>query len=258
MIRILITIISCVVNTHSALADPVFPNSVVSNDLEFIKTTDQDVFSCLGFVGTRRAEMPDKRNNQLFANGVFVFKAQYKDGTNVELWAHPDFETEAKALSSVEPVARAIGKLPTVMRSRLDHVVVHFGDETAFGEAEGNFFVIYSDNINIRLRNHDLEETVFHESVHATLDARYLRSRVWRNAQRADGKYVTNYAASNPGKEDMAESALFAWAILVHPGRLPSHIETVVKSIMPNRLEFFEDLFLEKTVFFRFTDERSC
>lgn len=258
MTRILITIIFCVVNMHSALADPVFPNSVVSNDLEFIKTTDQDVFSCLGFVGSRRAEMPDKRSNQLFVNGVFVFKAQYKDGTTVELWAHPDFETEVKALGSVEPVALAIGKLPTIMRSRLDHVVVHSGDETAFGEAEGNFFVIYSDNIKTRLQNHDLEETVFHESVHATLDARYLRSRAWRNAQRADGSYVTNYAANSPAKEDLAESALFAWAILVHPGRLPSHIETEVRAIMPNRLAFFEDLFLDQPVFFRVADQRSC
>lgn len=205
----------------TALSDTLFPNSVVSNDLEFIQSSDQTAFSCLAYKGVQRAEMPDKRSDTLFDNGTYTFVANYTDGTSVGLWANSSFGSQAAALSVVEPVAQAIGKLPTVMRSQLDHVVIHEGDETAFGEAEGHFFVLYSDNIRTRIRNHDLEETVFHESVHATLDARYLRTRAWRNAQQADGAFVTDYAAREPDKEDMAESALFAWTILLHPGRLP-------------------------------------
>ena len=67
-----------------------------------------------------------------------------------------------RALASVKPVAEAVGKLPTFMRRTLDHVVIHRGDETAFGESDGHFFVLYSENIKTRIRNHDLEETVFH------------------------------------------------------------------------------------------------
>jgi hypothetical protein len=242
----------------SAQANPVFPNSVVSNDLEFIRSSDQSVFSCLAYKETRRAEMPDKRNNSLFDSGTFIYVANYMDGTSVELWAHSDFGSQSEALQSVEPVAQAIGKLPTIMRSRLDHVVVHKGDETAFGEADGHFFVLYSGNIRTRIRNHDLEETVFHESVHATLDRRYSASRAWRSAVRADGAYVTEYAASRPNKEDMAESALFAWAMLMHPGRLPQSIESRVGEIMPNRLAFFEGLFLGQPKFYRVGPEQGC
>ncbi len=242
----------------TAISKPLFPNSIVSNDLEFIRTSDKSVFSCLVYIGTERAEMPDKRHDRLFDNGTFVFVANYKDGTSVGLWAHSDFDSQATAMKSVEPVAQAVGKLPTIMRSKLDHVVIHEGDETAFGEAEGHFFVLYSDNIRTRIHNHDLEETVFHESVHATLDAKYLRSRKWHNAQSADSMFITDYAANLPKKEDLAESALFAWAMLVHPGRLPDSVEKRARDIMSNRLVFFEELFLKKPIFYRVDHEQGC
>jgi hypothetical protein len=258
MQRYILGISGLLFNSSIAFAEPIFPNSVVSNDLEFIRTDDPSVFSCLAYDRTGRAEMPDKRRDALFADGVYLYTAQYQDGSSVGLWAHPDFGSSTSAESAVTPVAQAIGKLPTMMRSGLDHVVIHVGDETAFAEADGNFFVMYSDNIRTRIRNHDLEETVFHESVHATLDAKYLGSRVWRNAQSADNGFVTEYAARVPDKEDMAESALFAWAILQREGRLPQNVEARVRDIMPNRMAFFEELFSSQPIFYRVGDEQGC
>ena len=193
--------------------------------------------------------MPDKRSDQLMVDRTFIFTAHYSDGTKVGLWAHPDFKTEESALKSVRPTAEAVGKLPTFMRRTLDHVVIHSGDETAYAESKGHFFNLYSENIKTRIRNHDLEETVFHESVHATLDEKYARSKTWLKAQKADGDFVTKYAKRLPRKEDMAESALFAWAMLKHPGRLPAKIEARARKIMPNRMAFFEKLFLSRPTF---------
>lgn len=235
--------------SQAAAAHPLYPNSVVSNDHEFIRTDDDSVFACMTYRGTGRLEMPDKRGGDLFANGTHAFKAHYEDGTSVGIWAHADLGSQSAAHDISIPVAEAVGKLPTFMRSKLRHVVIHKGNETAFGESEGHFFVMYSDNIRTRIRNHDLEETVFHESVHATLDKRYARSQVWRNAQRSDGDFITKYAASRPDKEDLAESALFAWAMLNHPGRLPADIEAHAAETMPNRLAFFEKLFLSSLRF---------
>ena len=246
---ILLSLCYLLIGPAVAVGDPLFPNSVVSNDIDFIHTDDESAFSCLTYEGTQRAEMPDKRKDELFADAVHIFTAHYSDGTMVGLGAHPDLGSRDDALGSVEPVAEAVGKLPTFMRDTLSHVVIHKGDETAFAEHEGHFFVLYSGNIQTRISNHDLEETVFHESVHATLDLEYLGSAEWRKAQRADGAYITEYAARLPKKEDMAESALFAWAMLVHPGRLPADIEQQVGEIIPNRLAFFEELFLAGPVF---------
>lgn len=50
-------------------------------------------------------------------------------------------------------------------------------------------------------------------------------------------------------KEDLAESGLFAWAIIMHPGRLPAKVEARARKIMPNRIAFFEEPFLAGPVF---------
>ena len=234
---------------HPAIAHPLYPNSVVSNDHEFIRTDDDSVFACMVYRGKDRVEMPDKRGGDLFANGTHIFTAYYEDGTSVGIWAHGDLGSQNAAYDISAPVAEAVGKLPTFMREVLDHVVIHRGDETAFAESRGHFFIMYSNNIRTRIRNHDLEETVFHESVHATLDERYAARQVWQNAQRRDDDFITRYAASRPDKEDLAESALFAWAMLNHPGRLPAHIEAHAAATMPSRLAFFEDLFLSRPRF---------
>ena len=250
--------LSLVALTSTVTGAPLYPNSVVSNDHEFIAASDDSAFACLTSDGRREAEMPDKRSDRLMARDTFIFTARYTDGTTVGLWAHPKFKSRKKALKSVEPVAEAVGKLPTFMRATLDHVVIHRGDETAFGESEGHFFVLYSANIRTRIRNHDLEETVFHESVHATLDSEYARSKEWLQAQKADGDFITKYAKRLPKKEDLAESALFAWTMIMHPGRLPARVEARAKAIMPNRLAFFEELFLARPAFYSVRDHRGC
>lgn len=224
-------------------AEPLFPNSVVSNDLDFIRSDDPSVYACFAYLGERTQEMPGHSSNQLMANGVFTYDALFADGTNVEVWVHSDVGSEDNARALVEQVGPRLGKLPTFMRDTLRHVVIHAGDGGAFAEDQGHFFVLYADNMATRIRNNDLEETVFHESVHATLDAQYLRSAAWVSAQRNDADFVTQYAMSRPNKEDMAESALFAYAMIKTPMRLPAGVEDRVRATMPNRLAFFETLF---------------
>lgn len=236
---------SASVRERSSVPAPISENSIVSNDWDFIRSEDLGAFACIRYDGVSRAEMPDRRGGELFVDGVFVFSAEYTDGTSVGIWVHPDVGSRSNARELALQVAEPVGELPTIMRSRLDHVVVHRGNETAFAEDKGRFFVLYSTNMATRIRNHDLEETVFHESVHATLDQPWKESARWNNAQRADGGFITRYAERRPQGEDLAESSLFAWSLLIHPGRLPERVERMVWQIMPNRVLFFEELFVE-------------
>ena len=238
------------ISGHGATA-PIFDNSVVSNDLDFIRPDDSGTFACLRYDRRSRVEMPHKLRDELFVNDTFIFTALFDDGTSVEIWVNPDVGSRNEARRIALQAAEPVGLLPTIMRSRLDHVVIHKGNETAYAEDRGRFFVLYSGNMATRIRKHDLEETVFHEAVHATLDHPRGARAEWLNAQHADGGFITryarrktNYAGRNPFGEDMAESALFAWAVLIHPGRLPKSIERSVRSIMPNRLEYFEEIFV--------------
>ena len=52
--------------------------------------------------------------------------------------------------------------------------------------------------------------------------------------------------------------ALFAWTMIMHPGRLPARVEARAKAIMPNRLAFFEELFLARPAFYSVRDHRGC
>jgi hypothetical protein len=189
--------------------------------------------------------MPDKRNDELMDKETFVFEATFSDGSKVEVWAHSSFGSVGQAERYALMLSAPLGKLPPVMRGKLAHVVVHKGDATAFGEAEGNFFVVYSENMETRVRDHDLEETVFHESVHATLEMTYRKNRDWLAAQKADTGFITKYAADNPSLEDLPEAALFVYTMLENPGRLPAEVEAWVKRHMPNRLAFFRGIFSE-------------
>ncbi len=109
----------------AAMADPLFPNSVASNDLDFITDDDPGAAFCLRFDGLTSAEMPDKRNDILFADNVRTFTATYSDDTTVGLWVHPDIVSEEEATELATAVADAIAKLPNDMRSLLNHVVIH-------------------------------------------------------------------------------------------------------------------------------------
>ena len=97
--------------------------------------------------------------------------------------------------------------------------------------------------MDTRISNNDLEETVFHETIHASLDETYLSGTVWPQAQEDDGNFITEYAQAYSGKEDMAESAIFAYTMIEHPGRLDAEIETWVNENIPNRMAFFRTVF---------------
>lgn len=225
------------------MANPLFPNSVVSNDIEFITSDDESAFYCLNYFGTETREMPDKRHDELFANGVHTFEAWFKDETAVELWLHPDIGDHAAAAQIAQKLTGPLGRLPSFMREKLNHVVVQKGDVTAFAEDRGRFFTIYDGNIDARISTHDLEETVFHESVHATMDDPISHSASWRKAQSNDGAFVTDYGASLPEREDLAETALFAYTYYQHPERFTDELRRDLESLVPHRLAFLEQFF---------------
>jgi len=217
---------------------------VVSNDIDFIMASDPAAPGCLRYLGQTTQEMARALDtDELMASDVYTFEVAFADQSQVGIWVHPSVGTREDAEELAALLVGPLGRLPAVMRQRLSHVVVHSGNHTAFAEDLGHFFAVYADNFRARIGTHDLEETVFHESVHATLDAEWADSAEWRQAQAADGAFITEYAAKVPEDEDLAESALFAFTYLRHPERLPPEVARGVDMIMPARLSFFEKIF---------------
>lgn len=230
-------------DTANQATEPLFDNSIVSTNIDFITESDTNAFSNMVYLGQEDKEMPDSTSDILFDTDTFIFEVNFSNGNHTEIWAHSSFGTQEAAQEYANKLTSRLGKLPQFMRDELSHVVLHNGDAGAFAEAEANFFVVYSQNMDVRISNNDLEETVFHETIHATLDADYLQSNEWLQAQQNDSAFITQYAKDNPNKEDIAESALFAYTMIVHPGRLSEQIETWVHTNIPDRLAFFETIF---------------
>jgi len=79
--------------------------------------------------------------------------------------------------------------------------------------------------------------------VHAALESKYGTSPEWIKTQADEGSFITDYAARNPAKEDLPESAIFAYTMLKHPGRLSADIEEWVHKYLPKHLAFFSTIF---------------
>ena len=95
----------------------------------------------------------------------------------------------------------------------------------------------------VRLRQNDLEETIFHESIHAAFDVSFANSADWQAAQDEDGAFITQYAADNPTQEDLAETGLFVYTLLTNPARLSTDIEEWMRENMSSRIQFFISIF---------------
>ncbi|NJX16054.1 hypothetical protein [Tamlana crocina] len=223
---------------------PLFRTSITATEIDFIKASDKDAFKSIEFVGNETKEMPGALNGEeLMDHGTYVFKAHFSDDASVEIWLHSSFGSKEKAKAYANKLTSRLGKLPSFMRKTLNHVVVHTGDHTAFAEDAGGFFVLYSDNMDTRIGNNDLEETVFHETCHVTFDLKYAKSKAWKAIQAADKSFITEYAKSKPNQEDIAETALFVYTMKTYPNRLSNEIEQWVKTNIPNRYEFLEKFF---------------
>jgi hypothetical protein len=191
---------------------------VSSNDLDFVFSTDPDALIAVQYMTLEaNKEMPGN-GDDLFAS-AFIFEATFTTNSSVEIWAHAiNFGAEFQAEPFVNDLASAMGKLPALFRDTLNHVVLNVDDQTACAEELAGFFVAYSNNIQTRVENNDLEETVFHETIHVALETDHAQSACWLQAQQDDPDFITEYAASRPLKEDLSESALFVYTLVNHPG----------------------------------------
>lgn len=227
----------------SAGDGPPYRSSVVGTDFDFITESDPDTFVRLEDKGEGAAEMPDKSDRSApLVQQAFLFVAHFNDGTRVNLAIDRDFQTQESARAEGLRYAPRLGKLPTALWRGVDRVVVHMGGENVTAFSDVGLIVLYSDNATKRIGTHDLEETVFHESVHAAWDKTYAMSAEWKDAQQKDGGFVTDYARKNPKGEDLAESTLFAYTLIHRPNRIPKEAAANIASAIPHRIAFIEKL----------------
>lgn len=217
-----------------------YRSSVVGTDYDFITDADPSVFASLEDLGPQQREMADKRpGTDDLIKPAFVFRASFTDGTGVDIVIDAAFGSVEAARAEAMRYVHPLGKLPTLMRHGLTQaLVVHQGGEEFTAFSDRGLIIMYSGNATRRIGTHDLEETMFHEAVHASLDHAHARSEGWVAAQASDGTFVTRYGARLPDREDLAESALFAYTLLHHPERLPEESAKQIRAAIPARIAY--------------------
>lgn len=210
---------------------------------DLIRPGDPSAFGCLADLGTGPGEFYDKVNDELvFPEVTHFFEARYTDGSIVEIRIHPDLLIDTAPETQAERIAIPLGLLPTELRSKIERVGFLDGDAAAQADGGGEGIHVYEDNVAVRESANRFEETLFHESVHTSLDDIYANSPEWRAAQDADEQFLTEYAAEQPEREDLAETALYAWALLHYPERISSADAAAWTELVPNRLAFIETI----------------
>ena len=249
----------CCVLSAISYAQP-YRNSVAATDFDYIQDADPSTFLCLEYKGEGLREMPDKTQESVLKQPAYIFVAYFEDGTSVDMALTSEFQDEEAARKEALRYAPRLGKLPTLLRQGVKRLVVHKGPENSTGFADVGLIVLYSDNATARISTHDLEETIFHESVHAAWDDSLTidKQEEWRKAQMSDGVFITDYARDAPN-EDLAESALFAYTLLHYPERIPEPDATQIGRAIPARIAFVRELLPpEEPIFYSVGPQYAC
>ena len=236
-------VLSGLIPASIAVAEPPF-SSTADTVFDIITVDDPSNFTCLSYEGRTTRQMWDKRVDNEFDFNVYLFRAYFDDSPPFDIIVNPEFGTREAAEAEARRYTLPLGQLPLVFRQGIRQFGIHMGNPT-FSAGSGKIFV-YADRTTTRIGQNHLEESLLHEAVHATLDREYRQSDEWIAAQESDGRFLTRYAASRPEREDMAETALFAYGLIRHPGRIPPVDSRDILAAVPARIAFIKDL-LEQT-----------
>lgn len=225
---------------YDSMADTVF---------DLVRSDDPTAFVCLDHDGRAMRRIWDKRIDGEPTVEAHTYTARFADGLTTQVNVNPEFGSEEAARAEAETMMEALGRLPTRMREGVGRFGIHDGTPTFSagprGGGEGprgerGRIIAYAGRARERAAKDGLEETLFHEAVHATLDAEWADAPEWRAAQEADGRFLTAYGAENPGSEDLADTAPFAHALMRHPGRVPPVDTADIRAAIPHRLAVLE------------------
>jgi hypothetical protein len=223
----------------AAAQDPPFSDTA-GTVFDIIRKEDPDSFLCLQPLGQATRQIWDKRVDGEPLVEAYLFMARFTDGSAIEIAINPEFGTAAAARAEALRNTTPLGQLPTSLRRGIGKFSVHGGDE-GFHAGTGQI-VVYAGRADQRLTYDHLEESVFHEAVHASWDAEHRLAPEWVAAQQADGGFLTDYAADSPEREDLAETALFAFALLHHPDRFPPVDSADTSRAVPHRIAYIAGL----------------
>ena len=205
------------------------PNMYVESDPSTLQT--------FVFNGMETSEEYDHRGEDWFEIEFYAFVATYADGQEVWFLVNGEYDTQRQAEFAGKLYAKVLGQMPRLLRQGVDYIVVH--ETGSDWSASPGVITIHDGAVEQEASEGALEESMIHETVHASLDEDWSYRRDWAQAQREDGGFISDYGQENPDSEDFAESFTLYLGLSQHPGRMPAPVVETMLDIMPARLKFF-------------------
>jgi len=216
---------------------------------DVIKNTDpKHITLTLNYAGQKICKMFDRRINSSIKLNAYLFNAEYSDDLKIEVQVNPEFSQD-KAREHAGYYAIVIGQLPKALRTRVEKVWIHNGEEPFGGNYYAKSLLIHVQQGDKYIADGILEEIIIHEACHTLFDGLYANdsdsdwNSNWKKSRNKDNNtYISTYAEEFPEREDIAESFLAYFAFRYRKDRISSKTYDNIKIQIPNRIEFFDSL----------------
>ncbi|MDW3192905.1 MAG: RICIN domain-containing protein [Cytophagales bacterium] len=220
---------------------------------DLITSDDPSTFENLAYVNEANAQMWDREANNDQGAWVtplsWIYQLTYEDGITSKIRVRQLGFTKTEADSLAARYGYQMGQLPACLRRGTELINIMRGDALYGGN-------IWNHSIDITIgktselyhRTGNMEEILFHEATHASLD--YLYRENWNDYSNEDPRYISKYASDNPDREDISESFLLTAGLTFRAERIPSLADRILSNLA-NRMKYLEILSLDM---YPFTD----
>ncbi len=212
-------------------------------DPDILTADDPTTFVDVRFAGRGLRTVFDRRTDSFVEIDAFLFAVRFSDRPTVEGIVNPEFGDAATAQAALEAYLPDLGRVPAVLRTDMDEIWVHAGDESWGG---GNrSILIHTGQGDDYDTDGIVAETVVHELAHTSLDETHAAAPGWLAAQASDPTFISTYARDNPDREDIAETFLNWLAVRHTPDRIDDAYRTNTTEAVPARLAYFDGVDLD-------------
>jgi len=216
---------------------PGFREGTIFIDPDIITEEDASAFSGILYEGRFDRYMFDRRIDDDVRLLAYVFHVSFEDGLSCEFRLNPEFGSMGEAMDEAIYYATVIGQMPNCLRQELRTVTIHKGDQL-FGGGDGDI-LIHTEQAYWYDKEGILEETIFHEACHVSLDP-YHYNAEYREAMCHDRAFISEYAEENPSREDIAESFLTYFAVAYRSDRISWDVSDIIEDVNEYRLIYFD------------------
>jgi len=207
-------------------------------DSTIVTANDPTTHISTTYTGQGMRTVYDRRIPGWITINAYLFDIVWSDGLTCEAQINPEFGSSAAAFVEADKYGVIVGRLPTCLRQDVHALWIHMGTQPFGG---GNHSIlIHTGQTAVYEAQGILEETLIHESSHTSLDSAHANAPGWIAAQNSDVNFISNYAATNPTTEDVAESFLTWVMVRQCIQRVSQQNFDTISYYIPNRLAYFD------------------